>query len=111
MKFFRFALPVLALLLLSASFNPAQANAQQYGGAYNTLRIDRATYGRSGQGYDVTRQLRHWIRNNTIDIKVSNDNLGGDPNKGADKVLRVQYTYQGQHLSKVANEGDRIKLP
>ena len=62
MKFLRFALPVLALLLLSASFNPAPANAQQYGG-YNTLRIDRAIYDKNGQGYDVTRQLRHWIRN------------------------------------------------
>jgi hypothetical protein len=110
MKFIRFVFPVLALVLMTASFNPPQATAQQYGGG-GALRIDRAIYGRNGQGYDVTRRLRGWIRNNTVDIKVSNDNLGGDPNKGADKLLRVQYTYQGRSQSKVVKEGDRLKLP
>jgi hypothetical protein len=116
MKFVRFVFSVLALLLMTASLTPPPANAQQNGpyqqnGSYGALRIDRAIYGRNGQGYDVTRRLRHWIRNNTIDIKVSNDNLGGDPNKGADKLLRVQYTYMGQSQSKVVKEGDRLKLP
>ncbi len=108
MKFIRFVFPVLALLLMTASIPPPQANAQQQ---YGVLRIDRAIYGRNGQGYDVTRRLRQWVRNNTVDIKVSNDNLGGDPNKGADKLLRVQYTYQGRSQSKVVKEGDRLKLP
>jgi hypothetical protein len=107
MKFLRFVFPILALLLLTTSFTPPRAIAQQYG----VLRIDRAIYGRNGQGYDVTRRLRQWVRNNTVDIKVSNDNLGGDPNKGADKLLRVQYTYQGRSQSVVVKEGDRLKLP
>jgi hypothetical protein len=108
MKLARFVFPLLALMLVSMSFvHSPQAVAQQSG----RLRIDRAVYGRNGQGMDVTMRLRSYIKNNTIDIKVSNGNLGGDPNQGADKLLRVQYTYLGRHLSAVVKEGDRLKLP
>lgn len=51
------------------------------------------------------------VVNNTISVKVNNDNMGGDPNKGADKTLKVDYTYRGQRQQVVVKEGDRLKLP
>jgi DnaJ-like protein C11, C-terminal len=75
------------------------------------LEINKAVYGKQGQGRDVTRRLRNMIQNNTLDIKVTNDNMGGDPNVGADKTLKVDYAYHGQTLHKVVKEGDRLKLP
>jgi hypothetical protein len=49
--------------------------------------------------------------NNTLDVKVTNVTMGGDPNKGAEKTLKVDYTYRGQRQQVVVKEGDRLKLP
>ncbi len=75
------------------------------------LKINNATYGRNGQGANVTSQVRHMMRNNALDFKVNNNNLGGDPNKGADKILRISYTYQGATRAAQFKEGDRCRLP
>jgi len=48
---------------------------------------------------------------NSLDVKVNNKNMGGDPNVGADKKLKVEYTYQGRTSTKVVKEGDRLQLP
>jgi hypothetical protein len=93
---------VVTLLLLLL---PLQA---QYGGR---LKINNATYGRNGQGANVTSQVRHMMRNNALDFKVNNNNLGGDPNKGADKILRISYTYQGATRVAQFKEGERCRLP
>ena len=96
------AILVATLLLMLL---PLQA---QMGGR---LKISNATYGKNGQGANVTHQVRSLIRNNSLDFKVSNSNLGGDPNKGADKILRVSYSYQGQTRVAQFKEGDRCRLP
>ena len=51
------------------------------------------------------------IQNNSLDFKVTNDSMGGDPNKGADKVLTISYTYRGQHHVATFKEGERCRLP
>jgi DnaJ-like protein C11, C-terminal len=106
MKSARSVLAVLALLLLTASVIqiPAQAQGRQ-------LHINNAIYGKNGKGMNVTNKLRSMIQNNALDVKVNNNNMGGDPNVGADKNLRVEYTYQGRTMSKVVKEGDRLQLP
>jgi len=98
---------VLALvLLLTASIIRVPAQAQG-----RMLHINNAIYGKNGRGMNVTNKLRSMIQNNTLNIKVTNGNMGGDPNVGADKYLAVKYTYQGRSMSKVAKEGDRLQLP
>jgi hypothetical protein len=68
-------------------------------------------YGKEGLGNDVTHRLQKMIKNNALDIKVNNITMGGDPNKGADKTLKVDYTYRGQRKQVVVKEGDRLTLP
>ena len=102
----RFVLSVFALWLLTTSVVPIAAEAQGH-----MLRINNAIYGKNGRGMNVTNKLRSMIQNNTLDIKVNNGNMGGDPNVGADKYLAVKYTYQGRAMSKVVKEGDRLQLP
>lgn len=43
-------------------------------------------------GADGTNKVRSMIHNSSLDFKVNNSNLGGDPNVGADKVLTLNYT-------------------
>jgi hypothetical protein len=75
------------------------------------LHINRAAYGKEGKGKDVTGRIRAAVRDNRIDIEVNNDTMGGDPNEHTKKTLKVDYTYMGRRLSKVANEHDRLQLP
>jgi DnaJ-like protein len=60
---------------------------------------------------EVTNNLRSQIQNNTLNVKVNNKNMGADPNVGADKSVKVEYTYQGRTSTKVVKEGDRLQLP
>jgi hypothetical protein len=96
----------VALLLLATLIMQMPAEAQG-----RMLHINNAIYGKNGRGMNVTNKLRSMIQNNTLNIKVNNGNMGGDPNVGADKYLAVKYTYQGRTMSKVVKEGDRLQLP
>src|SRR5271166_2833159 len=106
MKTARRIFALLALLILTASVIQIPAQPQ-----HRQLHINKAIYGKNGQGMDVTNNLRSMIQNNTLDVKVNNKNMGGDPNTGADKSVKVEYTYQGRTSTKVVKEGDRLKLP
>jgi Domain of unknown function (DUF3395) len=106
MKTARLIFTVLALLVLTVFVIqvPAQAQVRQ-------LKINKAIYGHNGQGMNVTSHLQSLVQNGTLDVKVNNKNMGGDPNTGADKSVKVEYTYQGRTSTKVVKEGDRLQLP
>jgi hypothetical protein len=106
MRIVRLAFPVFALLLVTALISTTFVHAQ-----IGALQINKAVYGKEGLGNDVTRRLQRMIQNNTLDVKVTNANMGGDPNKGADKTLKVDYTFRGQRRQVVVKEGDRLRLP
>lgn len=106
MRIARFVFPLIALVLVATLVSTSVAHPQ-----IGKLEIVKAVYGKNGQGKDVTRKLQKMIQNNTLDVKVNNDNMGGDPNVGADKSLKVDYTYRGQNLHKTVQEGKRLQLP
>ena len=106
MRIGRLVFPILALLLVTALISTTLVHAQM-----GNLQIIKAVYGKGGLGNDVTRRVQRMIQNNTLDVKVTNANMGGDPNKGADKSLKVDYSYRGQRRQIVVNEGNRLKLP
>jgi|SRR5664279_4806007 hypothetical protein len=106
MRIARSIFPAAALLLLTTAVFLAPVEAQM-----RQLYINNAIYGKNGRGMNVTNRIRSLIQNNTVNVKVNNANMGGDPNVGADKYLKVQYTYQGRSMTKVVKEGDRLQLP
>jgi len=106
MRIVRLAITILALLLVTALVSTTLVYAQT-----GKLEIIKAVYGKEGMGKDVTDRLQKLIKNNTLDVKVTNIIMGGDPNKGADKTLKVDYTYRGQRKQVVVKEGDRLTLP
>jgi hypothetical protein len=102
----RLVFPIFALLLVLVLVSTTLVHAQM-----GQLQILKAVYGKNGLGNDVTRRLQGMIQNNTLDVKVTNANMGGDPNKGADKSLKVDYSFRGQRKQVVVNEGSRLRLP
>jgi hypothetical protein len=44
-------------------------------------------------------------------VWVNNQNFGGDPAIGADKVLIVVYSLRGQEQATAVREGQRLVIP
>jgi len=51
------------------------------------------------------------VRNNRIDITVTNQNMGGDPAVGQSKQLYVNYEYRGRRNNTTVPEGGRLTIP
>ncbi len=81
------------------------------GGGYGDLQIVRAYYGLNNRNNDVTQLLRGMARNGSIVLQVNNNNMGGDPAQGADKVLTVIYRYQGREQTATVKEGNTLRIP
>ena len=83
-----------------------------YPGAGNgSLQITRAYYGLNNRTNDVTQLLRGMVRNGTLAVQVNNNNMGGDPAKGGDKVLTVIYRVQGRERTSTVKEGNVLRIP
>lgn len=75
------------------------------------LVILRGYYGVQGHTVNVTDALRSRVRDGVLSLNVNNENLGGDPAIGANKVLIVIYSYRGEEQAAAAWEGSRLTLP
>jgi hypothetical protein len=85
------------------------------GGRYqddsNGLQILRGFYGVQGRTANVTEQLRRRSRDGALTLLVSNNELGGDPVPGADKILIVVYRFRGQETATAVREGNTLTIP
>jgi hypothetical protein len=75
------------------------------------LVIIRGFYGVQGRTVNVTEQLRAMVRDGVLAVRVNNENFGGDPAIGADKVLIVVYSSHGQEQATAVREGERLLIP
>ncbi len=75
------------------------------------LRIVSAQYGAGTRTTDVTAMLGARISADGLVVLVENNNLGGDPARGADKALNVVYEWNGQRFNASAKEGQTLRLP
>jgi hypothetical protein len=75
------------------------------------FKINKAVYGTRNNFVDVTKELISQIRGNRIDTFVINQFLGGDPDPGVVKSLKVEYIVNGKIMKKNVKEGARIQLP
>lgn len=71
-------------------------------------QVIKAEWGAGNRWMDVTYQVRMLLSGNGM-VKVNNQNMGGDPAVGADKILRIQArNYQGQSRQFTYKEGQSI---
>jgi len=75
------------------------------------FKIIEAIYGTENNAVDVTRELTSQIKGDNIDTLVVNQLLGGDPDPGVVKTLKVQYMRNGKVFKRKVQEGARIQLP
>jgi hypothetical protein len=106
----RFWLLTLFFLGLALFLPPTAAGLAQ-----NTMvmpgpgwQVIRAEWGAGNRWMDVTNPVRILLSGNGM-VQVNNQNIGGDPAKGADKILRIQASnYQGQSRQFTFREGSSI---
>jgi hypothetical protein len=71
-------------------------------------QVIKAEWGSGNRWADVTNQVRLLLSGNGM-VKVNNQNMGGDPAVGADKILRIQArNSRGQSQQFTFKEGDSI---
>jgi hypothetical protein len=75
------------------------------------LFILRGYYGAKGRTVNVTDRLRSMVRDGVLAVRVNNENFGGDPAIGADKVLIVIYRIRGEEQATAVREGERLFIP
>lgn len=80
-------------------------------GGLHDLVIIRGYYGVQGQTANVTDRLQSMVRDGVLAVWVNNQNLGGDPAIGADKILIVIYRSRGQEQATAVREGNRLVIP
>ncbi len=79
----------------------------------NKLKIINAVYGTGSSEHevDITSNLSDKIANNQLQTTVGNSTAGSDPHPGKTKDLKVTFRLGDLEITKVAREGDEIKLP
>ena len=75
------------------------------------LQIISAFYGSRNQRLDVARAVSAYVQGGQLRMRVTNDTMGVDPDRGADKFLRVEYAFNGQRDTVQVNEGNDLVLP
>jgi len=75
------------------------------------LRILSAQYGSNRNRVDVARQVSAYVRGGELRMRVNNDTMGGDPDRGADKRLRIDYEINGQRDTVEVGEDNDLVLP
>jgi hypothetical protein len=86
-------------------------NGGSSNGAYGTLTILRAEYGAGSEVFDVTSRLASQVQGNSLQLGVTNDNMGGDPAHDVPKQVNVWYLYNNRAAHVVVNEKDTLILP
>ena len=77
----------------------------------NKFRITEVRYGSNANSIDVTHQYIEKVRNDRLDIVISNEIAGNDPDPGVQKNLRIIYFYDGKRFEREFKENARIQLP
>ena len=77
----------------------------------NLFRIIKATYGTNDNKIDVTNEYIREIKDNGLDITVTNKIANGDPDPNVKKHLTIEYIYNGEKHKKTVKEQARVQLP
>jgi Zn-dependent protease with chaperone function len=74
------------------------------------LRIVAASYGAKNKFNDVRQRLQSQVRNNRLNLQVTNSSMGGDP-IGESKTLLIRYEWAGGTYDLAVPEKQWISIP
>ncbi len=77
---------------------------------HETAFVLGAAYGTTCEGKDVTQIVQKLIDQGFSEIKITNENMGGDPVIGQQKQFGIVYEINNIRYARCATEGDTIKF-
>lgn len=89
---------------------PLEETADQHEQPFSEMNILLASYFTPRKNVDVTEKVRSLYKENPS-FKIDNESMGGDPEYGVVKQLKVNYYLNGEKLEKTFQEGQIISLP
>ena len=75
------------------------------------LQIISAYYGSRNHYVDVSRAVAAYMNNGQLRMRINNDTMGVDPDRNADKFLRIEYSFNGRRDSVQVGENGDLVLP
>jgi hypothetical protein len=88
---------------------PATGDRSQ--NASGGLRIVTASYGAGDRFTDVRQRLQSRVKDDRLDLQVTNSSMGADPNRNRAETLRLRYEWAGRQYDTVVAENQWITLP
>lgn len=76
-----------------------------------TLTVRDAKYGARDTWADVAETLRAKIRDGRLHLRVTNEELGGDPLVGVEKRLEITYAVGAKVYDKKVREREELSIP
>jgi len=90
---------------------PLQASDEPRQSGTFGLRILTATYGTNDRSVDVRQLLESRVQDDRLNLQVNNSTMGGDPNRGKSKTLRIEYQWADRTYDVVAQENQWVSIP
>jgi hypothetical protein len=69
------------------------------------LDVKLARYGNAKNYRDVRKIVEAYVRSNTLSFPVNANTMGGNPNRGGENFLYIEYTVDGRGYKGSTNEG------
>lgn len=89
---------------------PLEKITDEHNQPFSEMNILSALYFTPQKKVDVTEIIRSLYKENSS-FKIDNESMGGDPEYGVVKQLKVKYRLNGKTLEKTFQEGQNICLP
>ena len=89
---------------------PLEETTDEHNLPFSEMNILSAFYFTPQTSFDVTEKVRSLYKENPS-FKIDNESMGGDPEYGVVKHLKVKYSLNGKTLEKTFQEGQIISLP
>ena len=90
---------------------PLPATGSQRQTVSGGLRIVSASYGAGDRFVDVRQRLQSRIKDDQLDLQVTNSSMGSDPNRNHAETLRLRYEWAGRQYDTVVAENQWVTLP
>lgn len=92
------------------TFEPLEETTDEHNQLFSEKNILSAFYFTPRKNVDVTEKVRNLYKENPI-FKIDNESMGGDPEYGVEKQLKVNYCLNGKKLEKTFQERQNFSLP
>ena len=97
----------LLRIFVEKQSNILEQNSNELNEQQTTIEILNAIYGTENNSFDITNEIRKYIKNNRLEVSIS-DEIGGDPEPGSVKTLDIYYKIGAKQFNRKVRQGTML---